>query len=317
MITSVEMPPASADPARHADCIELNTLLSDAQSNSFEGYARDIRISGTTDVLTDEDFDEDPGDRGGEQSRSVAESAWSEIECRSEYCGGDQGHYPFEVTASLLSLKKNWKKSPYIFQLLLAQFGHKASTEPKDGSRLFEKLCSIAAHGYLGGDANGAQYRSFGFPRSDGSNFRDALQELCLAIGDGIPSASAPQLSNAKDGHLDVVAWLPFCDHRSAQLIAFGQCATGANWNKSKLSELVPSNFGKKWLREHFLVDPIRMFFVPRTVDTNDWKHSAIDGGIVFDRSRITWCVKEPDDDLAMEMAVWSSKVHEEYMKTQ
>ncbi len=314
MIAAIGDPPASADPIRHADSIELDALLSRDKSCSFQDYARNIRLSGTTDALTDVDFEEDPGDKGGEQSDAVATDAWDEIEQRWESCGRENGHYPFEVSETRVALKDEWPSSPYIFQLLLGQFGHTASTEPMNGARLFENLCSRAARGYLGGEDNCAIARSFGFPRSDGTNFRDALQSLCSEIGEGEVETSASRIEDQKDSHLDVVAWLPFCDRRSAQLIAFGQCATGEKWDGTKLSELVPTNFNKKWLRKSFSVDPIRMFFIPRTIENSKWRNAAIDGGIVFDRCRISWCAGVLTGDLEKELATWIDSVYSEYM---
>ncbi len=317
MSTSIEVPAASADPILHADFIELGALFSNDKSSSFEGYARDIRISGTTDALTDPDIDEDPSDCGGEQSEAVAMDAWSEIERRADYCGGDGGHYPFEVEEAHITLKNKWQSSPYIFQLLLGQYGHEASTEPTDGARLFERLCTGAAREYLGGEDNGAMSRSFGFPRSERTGFRRALRELCMIIGEGEVKTSAPGMANQKDSHLDVVAWLPFCDGKSAQLIAFGQCATGKQWDGAKLCELVPTNFTKKWLATSFDVDPIRMFFIPRSVKNSKWRNTAIDGGIIFDRCRISWCAGKPNVELAEELAIWSGRVHAKHMRKQ
>ncbi len=310
MTAQLEIPPASADPILHADYIEFHALFSNDKSSSFQEYARDIRISGTTDALTDVDFDEDPGDHGGEQSSGVAELTWDEIERRERSCGGEEGYYPFDVSSTRISLRDQWQSSPYIFQLLLERYGYQASTQPMNGARLFERVCSLAARGYLGGQNKRAKSYTFGFPRPTGSNFRNALEKLCREMGEGRVNERAPQIGNQKDSHLDIVAWLPFCDRKSAQLVAFGQCATGANWGKGKLTELVPQNFGRKWLREPFLVDPIRMFFIPRSIEDSAWRNSAIDGGIIFDRCRISWCAGIPDDELAADLSIWTGCVY-------
>lgn len=314
MIANLDVPLATADPVQHADMIELSALFSKSRSSSFEAYARDIRISGTTDALTDEDFEEDPGDHGGEQSATITTGAWSEIERRAENCGGDAGFYPFEVTRTHIELKGRWQSSPYVFQMLLTQYGQDASTEPIYGARIFEKLSSVAAQQYFGGDANGAQSIPFGFPRPNGSNFSDALQDLCAKIREGVVNTTEPSIGDKNDGHLDVVSWIPFRDRQSSQLIAFGQCATGKNW-ECKLSELVPLNFEEKWLTDNFLVDPIKMFFIPRCVMASKWKHAAIDGGIIFDRCRIALCVGKPEKDIAKELALWTKSVVSEQKK--
>jgi hypothetical protein len=50
------------------------------------------------------------------------------------------------------------------------------------------------------------------------------------------------------------------------------------------------SAFGRKWLRTPLIVNPIRMFFVPRRISPAIWENAGIDGGILFDRCRIAAC---------------------------
>jgi len=100
------------------------------------------------------------------------------------------------------------------------------------------------------------------------------------------------------DAGLDVVAWKHFPDRKSGKLIAFGQCAGGATAWEVKASELDGAKFAKKWLREGFAVDPIRMFFVPRWIDPENWRDTGVEGGIVFDRGRITAFASNGDAEL-------------------
>ena len=314
MSAFLDIPSASADCVMHADWIESDALFSNGGSSSLEEYARNIRVSGTTEALSDVDFDEDTHDLGGEQSRGVAGDAWDEIERRDFYCGGDKGFYPFDVSETRITLKKNWQSSPYIFQLLLKEFGHTASSKPKDGARLFEELCSHAAREYLGGKSNRAHSRKFGFPRPNASGFKKALQDLCKDLGEGRVNTRAAQLSAQKDAKLDIVAWISHHDQRSAQLIAFGQCATGRNW-ADKRFELQPKSFQDKWLTESFLIEPIKMFFVPRSIESERWDNSARDGGILFDQCRITAHIGDPEESLANKLSTWIRTVHSKHGK--
>jgi hypothetical protein len=59
------------------------------------------------------------------------------------------------------------------------------------------------------------------------------------------------------------------------------------------------TKFVRKWFRDPLVVDPVRLFFVPRRIPRDDWEHAGIDGGILFDRCRIVACLPDLDDDLA------------------
>ena len=159
----VKVPQASADVIDHADWIELEAIRSRDGSSSFEELARYIRMSGTTETLSDDD-QEDPHDAGGEQSSLIADDAWKEIEDRKNSCGE---HYPFDVTGGSISLEDGWDRSAYIFQLLLSWFGLNAVGNGRHPDRDFEHLSAHAAKAYLGGDANAVEVNKFGFPRVD------------------------------------------------------------------------------------------------------------------------------------------------------
>jgi hypothetical protein len=113
-----------------------------------------------------------------------------------------------------------------------------------------------------------------------------------LSFGEG-DGCRRPQLAkHTGDDGLDIVAWRSFPDGKQGKLIAFGQCAAGASDWQDKLAEMDARSFVKKWMRAPLLVDPVRLFFIPRRVSPGDWESAGIDGGILFDRCRIVACYR-------------------------
>lgn len=309
MSLSIPVPAAEDDTVEHADWVELEAIQSEDGACSLVELIRQIHRGGSTDAVPDLGDYNDAADRGGNLSEQVALDAWAEIESRLRACGGEDGQYPFEVTAGSIVLRERWEDSPYVFQLLLTRFGHRAGPRGTYPERIFEVLSAIAGRGYLGGDANRAESYVFGFPRPDGTGFVEALTKLCGLLNAGQVKLDDPQIENEKDSHLDVVVWRPFHDRFPSQLIMFGQCAVGENWQRSKLTELHPRNFRDKWLAEGFYPDPIRMFFVPRCVEERQRRMSAIEGGILFERCRITELVGNSQHSRQDRMRKWTCQI--------
>lgn len=305
MPLQAKVPQASADVMEHADWIELEAIRSLDGSSSIEELARNVRMTATTETMSDEE-QEDPHDAGGEQSRAIADDAWHEIERRQLACGD---RYPFEVTGASLTLIEGWESSAYIFQLLLSKFGLDAGGKKKHPDRDFELISAYAVKEYLGGDANAASMNKFGHPRLDRSGFKKALNALCKEMNSGAVNNDAQGISNKKDGGLDVVAWIPFKDEQSSQLIAFGQCATGQNWLRGKLSDINPREFREQWLREGWYPEPIKAIFVPHSIRSTDWRDVMVRGGLIFDRCRITSLTLDLTGDLADRCKNWVNDV--------
>jgi hypothetical protein len=280
--------PAASDPTEIlADWLELQALRSPRRDASLESLVRVIRRAGSTDATAGP-----RGDRGSEESQRVAEDAFSEIGDRYLACGGEG--YPFDVEQGLIRLKQDGEKSPYIFLLLISV------NEPTSGhtgtATLFEHLCRHAAHRYLGGDENRARALRIGAPRKAPlAMFHQAVDDLCVQLREGGGCMSLDKGKHKGDNGLDIVAWRDFPDLKAGKLIAFGQCASGVTDWQSKLAELDERAFMKKWLRVQLVVDPIRLFFLPRRIPRDDWEHAGIDGGILFDRCRIVACLRDID----------------------
>jgi hypothetical protein len=266
-------------------------------------------MSGTADALDEED-ETDPAIESWEDPYEAAvESAFTEIEDRFNACGAERGIYPFELEADCIALAKDTRISVYTFLLLLSQYGASAGPKPAQGAKLFEEVCAKAAEEYIGGAKVTVKSRVFGFPRRVlPARFEEALQKLCDELQEGTGPRDRPTSSDQKDAKLDIVVWRDFDDDRPGKLIAFGQCATGKNWNE-KLTDLQPRQWCELWMQDLPAVPPIRMFFVPRRVSMREWLSSSIYGGILFDRCRIARHSSLIGPPLRNELAAWSKDV--------
>jgi hypothetical protein len=283
--------PAASDPTEIvADWVEVQVLRSANKEFSLEACVQVIRRTGSTDALAGA-----LGDRGSEVSQRVAQEAFAEIENRAHACGTDR--YPFAVEPGLLRLKQAQEISPYILLLLLSL--RKPTAGHAGTSALFEALCANAALGYLGGPENGAEVIRFGSPREAPlTKLSAAIDHMCAALGEG-GGCRHPRLArHTGDDELDIVVWRKFPDSKEGKLIAFGQCASGATDWQAKLSKLDGARFCKKWLRRMCVVDPVRLYFVPRRIPRDEWEHAGIDGGILFDRCRIVACLSHTNAEL-------------------
>lgn len=276
--------PSASDPTEYsADWVELDALCSPDKQSSVANFAKLIRRTGSTDAI------EGPrGDAGSELSQRIAEDTFAEIENRKRACGSNR--YPFEVQKGLVRLKTDQANSPYIVLLIMSVM--KPTTGHSGTAALFEHLCTQATLGYLGGAANNATAIRFGSPRQvPRARLSQAIDELCKGLAEGDGCQRPEKAKHLGDEDLDIVAWRHFPDSKAGKLILFGQCAGGAtDWQK-KLADMDARAFMKKWLRTMLVVEPIRLFFVPRRIPVADWNNAGIDGGILFDRCRIVACL--------------------------
>lgn len=295
---------ASSSPIDLADWLELSALADRDRNASMQDLVAELRRSGTVEVYaedaqSDSDYRLDESeyevqdinvsvDSGGESTEAIAEAVFSEIEARSRAAGPG---YAYDVDDDYIQLKSEVAAttSTYIFQLLLSMEGSQETTEPRlFPERQFESLCVRALQSYFGGVDNSQGFK-FGFPRAAPySSFRDALTHTIRVIGEGGNVSADPRTQSMRDDKLDVVVSIPFDDGSPSQLIAFGQCATGSDW-EHKLGELYdPAKWCEQWMTDPPVVAPIRAFFVPHCVHYSRWKHASRQGGVLFERCRIS-----------------------------
>jgi len=165
----------------------------------------------------------------------------------------------------------------YIFCLLLSLYGARGG---ESKAKLFERLACCAINKYM------EQAYVFGWPydATDDDNFNSRIEtatvNMARRIGERFGTPPEPYY---KDAGVDVVAWKPFFDNRSGQLILLVQCAAGHNlWDKKQ----IPVRRWNQYI--HFSTAPNLGFAFPKAVTTeNVWHDKSCDYGLLFDRIRI------------------------------
>jgi hypothetical protein len=308
---SVELAPLSITNSIEelADWLEIRTFRDRDGNGSHVDLLKTLQISGTADAVDEDEDSERPSERWEDPYEAVVEDAFTEIEDRFQACGGEGGSYPFELTREYIAQREGASSSVYTFLMLLSRFGDRAGRRSNQGAKLFEDICAKAAEAYLGGPHARVKSRVFGFPRRVlPAGFASALEHLCNELQEGLRPRSQPNSAEQKDAKLDIVSWRGFNDARPGQLIAFGQCATGKNWNE-KLSEMQPAGWCQLWMERLPAVLPVRMFFVPHRISQREWYQSSVYGGILFDRCRIASHSNLIEASLRTQLAEWSGGI--------
>jgi hypothetical protein len=222
--------------------------------------------------------------------------------------------YPFDVdedsqvlTSSNTDPTDDIGMTVYLFCLLTSSLREGTLQPPSEATaalqpvpELFQICSCFAAGGFLRGDV-----AWFGFPRPDGSGFRDATRAVYERFGVGqvrdhehIP-AGFPQ--HEKDGGIDIIAWRDHPDRMPGKLYMLGQCASGRNWRaKSVIGDI--DSFHKLWFSFPPATHVFPAMFIPFfihgskgdvpgesfsvTVKDLFWR-DEIRFGIVFDRCRL------------------------------
>jgi hypothetical protein len=257
------------DPIKLADWLEIYALLSADLSSSRGDLESALQRTGSFLPV---------------EIETICADVFSELRPRAIAA---PRAYPFAVDGGLLSLKgKKVDFISYIFCLCLSYFGWQQTKGNKIfPRRMFEDLAALAAKNFLNGDS----YR-FAAPRKDVPQFRDALDKLCARMGEG-DGCKPEDTRSAQDDNLDIVAWRHFPDKLPGKLLLFGQCATGDDWDKTKLTSLQPEPFSAYWFRERPPSPMIKAYFIPHRVDKGCWNKVNLFGGVMFDRCRIAYWV--------------------------
>jgi len=261
------LPKDSDDPIRLADWLEIYALVSGDGNSSAGDLERALHRPGL-------DISADPNE--------LCAEVFTELELRATAA---RHSYPFETRGAVLSLRRKYEHcAAYVFCLCLSYFGwQQEKGKTIFPRRMFEDLAALAAKNYLRGDS----YR-FAAPRKDVPQFREALDWLCNRMGEGA-RCKQEDTRSAQDDNLDIVAWSNFPDRKPGKLLLFGQCATGEDWQGIKLNSLQPGPFCSYWLHESPPSPLIRAYFIPHRVTPREWYKSAMFGGIIFDRCRISY----------------------------
>lgn len=277
------LPLPVTDELKLADWLELHALMSADENSSYIDLERALRRESVFDLDNNSDEDVEC------QIQDVS------LELERRELAADRA-YPFEVDDRGIHLRDSRSRfAPYIFCLCLSVFGSDQELNKKPyPRRMFEYLCCEAAKNFVRGDVV-----RFGSPRQEpemSTRFDRAVGELCMRIGEG-NGFRAQRTALRKDDGLDLVAWRDFPDRTEGKLLLVGNCASGKDW-ENKLDELQPHIFCEQWMSEVpvSIHVGIRAFFVPRRLNSSDWKRVSKRAGMIFDRCRIAYWVSETED---------------------
>ncbi|MFT4588948.1 MAG: hypothetical protein ACI8QF_003056 [Limisphaerales bacterium] len=262
-------------------------------------------ILGYLGRIDENDFNEGCDD-SDDINADLLDETMNEVERRSTACGSG---YPFLLTEAGTVLRhqdeKNERSSVYNYLLLSTRMNMKANRSHGgiDGAGLLEEISAFTIRNYLGAD----RCKSIVFGTARAGGFKEKIEDLCKRIGEGGGFRHMdPGAVQANDDKLDTVAWIPFSDKLPGKLVVFGQCKTGSSWDAQK-TQLQPDAFIKLWMREGFVVDPMRAFFVSEAVDRSHWRRHGLYAGLFFDRCRIVDCSDSIDPSLISNIENWNT----------
>lgn len=308
-----------------ADWLELSALADEDRNASIQDLTAELRRNGTIeayatgtggdsepaldDSISDDRAIEDSVDSRGESTEAISEAVFAELEARDR--SADLG-YVYDIERDFIQLKPELDvtASTYIFQLLLSTLRARDDALLQlHPERQFEALCVRALQSYFGGVSNTRGFK-FGWPREPKySSFSDALTHVIRLLNEGGTPKLNPLAQSRRDDKLDVVVSIPFSDGEPSQLIAFGQCATGTDW-ESKLSELYDTaKWCEQWMTDPPTVAPLRTFFIPYCIDSDRWKHASRRGGVLFERCRIASQLTALEDEEFEPARQWTQRV--------
>ena len=135
--------------------------------------------------------------------------------------------------------------------------------------------------------------------------FKQNIQKLCDHVGEGAGWKKSATPPGGGDGKLDVVSWRKFNDGRPGNLIGFAQCKTGINW-KEHLDRLQPAKFSRQYMRQEFIVEPVKLYMVPSRIEIGQWNTHTDHAGILFDRCRITQYGDTIRPEILSQCRAWS-----------
>lgn len=212
--------------------------------------------------------------------------------------------YPFSLDGTMVKVDASANPEFYKFLLLISINGPMRSKRRfAEIDEIFDKIVCEAARNYFG---EGAVSLRFGFPPSDGrpKSFSKALDWLSVKME--IPRGSGRPPRASKDGGLDVVAWKPFPDHRTAFATMFIQCTIQSDWY-SKADDIRSDVWCSRIDTGPSMLTSLAIPFVIRQ-SYDKWDDLRRKVSIVFDRLRLARMLEKQNAASFRKMTSWSKK---------
>ena len=310
----VSAPLDSSTRAVLADWVELQVLLSEgpvAEQQLIRSQAVQSEPD-HGDVLTELDLEPADEEILETSADELSQRVHEELAYRESVLGS---LYPFELTVEYgkwaLGRRETSDSSEqaahgaYVCCLLIAAMHSELLPIPSQHTLFTRSAKIMQIESYLtAAEILGGSAYWFGYPRPDHSNMLTAVQKLVEAMGLGVAPSERPLgLSrNANDGTVDIVAWRPFRDGQPAAVVAYGQVASGRNWDTKPIGAYVKGHF-IPWFAKPPSHQHIELLFVPvlqhhklRESSSEDYREVAreearlreMDFGVVIDRLRLT-----------------------------
>ena len=208
--------------------------------------------------------------------------------------------YPFKLDKGTLSYKQINSKIPYIYEFFLSICNSGTLTTGAHARlpRVFERITAKLVASYMG---EYARHIHTGWPRDPeiGISFKEAMRSVSERTGEfwWEPEEGLPNDPDRKDEGCDFVVWPDAPDGRKiGQLFVLGQCACGDNW-QDKYNDLDIKKF-QKWFHPLSLIEPVRSFATPHHVTDALLREASREGGLFFDRARLTMIAFRAKEDI-------------------
>lgn len=193
--------------------------------------------------------------------------------------------YPFRLT-ELGITRTHVDPSVYEFLLTcsLEDASFRSEARWREANNILDWLTREALRTYLGGEAEAVL---FSWPVADSDGRPQSFDEAVTWLADklNLPEGSGERTPWKKDGGVDVVAWRPFKDGRSAYTIVLAQCTVRMKF-EAKGRDIRLRKWGD-WIS--FGSDPITALSVPFAVPATflSWNEIRYDVTLILDRLRI------------------------------
>ena len=172
------LPDEATNELKLADWLEIYALLSPDENSSRGDLDRALRLSSVLES------------RGMGAIEAKCVTVFSELEDRARAA---EDAYPFTINGATLQLKPGKDTyAAYLFCLCLSYFRWSTLRSREIDINpwlLFEELCAIAAAQYVGGEVVNFG-TSRGSTKSGLNSFREAINNLCMRVGEETASAS-------------------------------------------------------------------------------------------------------------------------------